>query len=355
MKKAARRKYIRLRNSLLKKLVKTAPEPGEEIDVQTEYATSSNVYGVYNTLDPDHRDDISGTVRRIINYVNDPQLRRPLNILMYAAPGSGKSHLVKCICDVIDGVEPVTYNMSGMSGTEDLLSALDTVRNIKALDKSPLLFLDEFDSKNGAHFPLLLPLLWDGELRIGHRDLKLGKLVIVMAGSSRAIEVYAVGDTERKVGGEGESAHVAGPEKLDDLLSRINGGTLTIPSLNKRPADKVCISLALLEHRFGATLQTVPWYFLSFIAQCTFHHGVRSLTHLIDLIPRDDSVGDGLAERHFRGLKAHLTADLLRSGLRLHLSAGGDGDVAKLWKSCRKYKNPVRFQEEPLEEEEDEI
>ena len=50
---------------------------------------------------------------------------------------------------------------------------MDAVRNFKVLDKMPILFPDEFDS-DPSKYALLLPLLWDGEVHVGHRDLKTG-------------------------------------------------------------------------------------------------------------------------------------------------------------------------------------
>jgi len=87
-------------------------------------------------------------------------------------------------------IKDVTYNMANFQNIEDFVQPLDAVRNIKVNDKLPLLFLDEFDCQL-SNYPLLLPLLWDGELQVGHRDLKVGKLVIILAGSGDDIKTAA--------------------------------------------------------------------------------------------------------------------------------------------------------------------
>ena len=80
-------------------------------------------------------------------------------------------------------VQAVTFNMATMQSADDMAQPIDELRNLKVNDRFPLLFLDEFDS-DITRYASLLPLLWDGELHIGHRDLKLGKAVIVLAGSN---------------------------------------------------------------------------------------------------------------------------------------------------------------------------
>jgi hypothetical protein len=51
--------------------------------------------------------------------------------------------------------------MASLHSIDDLTQPLDEIRNLKVVDRLPILFLDEFDS-NPANFPMLLPLMWDG-------------------------------------------------------------------------------------------------------------------------------------------------------------------------------------------------
>ena len=179
----------------------------------------------------------------------------------------------------------------------DLIPPLDAARNYKVEDRLPLLFLDEFDART-ENFPLLLPLLWDGEITIGEHDLKLGKVVIVLAGSHPrlpdAMERARSMERERSI--SSELVPGASYPKFIDLLSRINGGVLTIPALSdpthtwQRRADKICIAVSLLRERFGHSLRRVPLPLLRFIAQAEFRYGVRSIAHLIDLIPHNKGI-----------------------------------------------------------------
>lgn len=318
--------------------------PAKEIDVIEPYETSRRLLGEYVTLDADHQRDINRVIHTIIAYADDRSRKRPLNIIMRAEPGSGKSHFVKCLAKRLrrHQATAVDFNMASLQNIEDLAVPLDAVRNQKVVDHLPILFLDEFDA-NPDRFPMLLPLLWDGEVHIAHRELRMGKLVIILAGSSVMIEdAMRDGKTMQK-------ATVSDNGKLADLLSRINGGELQIPSLEvvdkerDRRIDKVCLTIALLQQRFGNELQFVPWSLLRFVYSTQFRYGVRSIAHLIDLLnpqgPRWLNVNRGFPfERSaldivtLRGLPLNSVEQLKKSSLAYHIVAeDGPATVTNQW------------------------
>lgn len=243
----------------------------------------------YATLNLNHISQINSFVNRIEKYTTDTTQQRPLNFMMLASPGAGKSHFIKCVAARLESksVSAITFNMAGMEANDDLVPALDSARNLKVEDRLPLLFLDEFDSSED-NFALLLPLLWDGGLNLGQRDLKLGKVIIVMAGSDPAIPKAM--DHARSMRAEAP-ANTGHNTKLIDLFSRVNGGVLHIPPFLDvaqgidRRTDKVCIASELLRNRFGRSLKQVPLGLLRFIAAVEFRYDVRSIAHLVDMIP----------------------------------------------------------------------
>jgi hypothetical protein len=276
--------------------------------------------------------------------------------MMQAEPGSGKSHLVKSLAASIKNHDAVAidYNMAGLQGIEDLLQPLDSVRNVKVQDKLPILFLDEFDS-DPSRYPLFLPLMWDGELNIGHRNLKLGKLVIILAGSSSAI-----GAAMEAAKGMQHASATAEDGKLIDLVSRINGGELVIPSLDlieterDRRADKVCLTISLLKSRFGKELELIPLSLLRFVATSKFRYGVRSLAHFIDLI---QPFADGI-ESTSQILTSQLSfplssvTSLRNSSLAYHVfSEGGASAIVDHWKKVSSDEANVRIREEAEHDE----
>ena len=243
----------------------------------------------YATLDSNHIEQISSLIKTIERYIGDSSQQRPLNLLMLASPGAGKSHFIKCVASRLasHSVRAITFNMTSMESNDDLITPLDAARNLKVEDRLPLLFFDEFDS-SPSNFALLLPLLWDGSLNVGQRDLRLGKVIIVMAGSDPSLPETM--DNARSMRCEAPTGAGHNP-KLIDLFSRINGGILSIPPFYDstrqidRRADKVCIAIQLLKNRFGKNLVLVPLSLLRFIATTQFRYDVRSIAHLIDLIP----------------------------------------------------------------------
>lgn len=299
---------------------KTLPGPILPFAVQA----SDSLLPGYATLDDAHRDEIKKLIADIGGYLADPSRKRSLNCLMLATPGAGKSHFIKQLAKKMKAqrVQAVTFNMATMQSHDDMAQPVDELRNVKVNDRFPLLFLDEFDS-DPSRYATLLPLLWEGELHIGHRDLKLGKAVIVLAGSNPNLPKTM--DQSAKMQLEGESKDsVESGGKLVDLLSRINGGIITIPDLDLRTqnrdrrVDKVCVAIALLKDRFGKDLAQVPRALLRFIAETKFRYGVRSIAHLIDLI---DSAA--FVKNTLKGASLHLPLrnekELRESSLKLHL------------------------------------
>jgi hypothetical protein len=314
-------------------------------------ALSGKALPGYATLDYDHIIEIQEILAGIKRYQTDLSQKRPLNFLMLASPGAGKSYFIRCVAEKLGSKEigAITYNMVGLQRHEDLIPALDAARNLKVEDRLPLLFLDEFDA-DPQHFALLLPLLWDGGMTLGQHDLKLGKIVIILAGSSPSVpETMEQARSMKDVLPENTS-----PPKLMDLLSRINGGVLRIPKLSdplhaaERRADKVCIAVQLLRQRFGSQLLTVPIALLRFIAVTDFRYGVRSITHLIDLIPHVK----GLVDLTLSALRLPLkdAQTLKGSSLAYHLHSDDEAHgVITRWKESIRTKGQITVYNERLE------
>jgi hypothetical protein len=112
--------------------------------------------------------------------------------------------------------------------------------------------------------------------------------------------------------------------KLVDLLSRINGGIVDIPDLDLRTndrdrrVDKVCVTIALLNARFGNSLSQIPRALLRFVAHTHFRYGVRSIAHLIDIINLKAFKREALTIKT-ADLPMHSEETLRESSLRLHL------------------------------------
>jgi hypothetical protein len=334
---------------------RTETEKKKEIDLVSPFAVSSQLLGDYVTLDWPHYQSIRRVRWEILAYAEDRSRKRPLNIIMQAEPGSGKSHLVKSLAASIKSHEAfaIDYNMANLQNIEDLLQPLDSVRNVKVQDKLPILFLDEFDS-NTSRYPLLLPLMWDGEINIAHRNLKLGKLVIILAGSSSDISTAMATAKGMQATGVVEDG------KLIDLVSRINGGELEIPPLDlvspdrDRRADKVCLTISLLKYRFGDELEIIPISILRFVATSKFRYGVRSLAHFIDLIRpfAADSVNTKQLLPEQLRFPLSSVASLRNSSLAYHVySEDGAAAIVEHWKVVSSGEANVRIRPKAEDDE----
>jgi predicted AAA+ superfamily ATPase len=305
----------------------------------------------YATLDDQHRGEIQKLITDIAAYLQDTSRKRPFNALMLAAPGAGKSHFIKQLAGAMteNRVQAVTFNMATMQSPDDMAQPIDELRNLKVNDRFPLLFLDEFDS-DPARYPALLPLLWDGELQVGHRDLKLGKAVIVLAGSNPDLPKAMDQSAQMRLEVDPSESSIS-TGKLIDLLSRISGGIISIPDLDLRTehrdrrVDKVCVAVALLKARFGTELHAVPRSLLRFIAETRFRYGVRSIAHLIDLIGTEAFRNGGLKPVKL-GLPFANEPALQQSSLKLHLLDKDQGfGIVNRWKEFSRDKVTVSLRQ----------
>jgi len=330
-----------------------------EIDLVAAYERSAGLLGRYVTLDSRHYEAIHRVRQQISKYAEDKTRGRPLSFLMQAEPGSGKSHFVKCLAESLKRHDAVAvdYNMASLEKMEDLVQPLDAVRNLKVQDRLPILFLDEFDS-DPDRYPLLLPLLWDGELIVAHRNLKLGKLVIILAGSGDVIgKAMAAAKTMWPLVDRGDG-------KLVDLLSRINGGELEIPPMDlckggrDRRADKVCITISLLQARFGSDLRLVPLSLLRFVATTKFRYSARSIANLVDLVkPFKPDAKEWCQLTHEQLQFPFDSVSRLRnSALVGHIcceSEDGPKEIITKWGTLASDEAYVRILNEPVEGEEE--
>jgi hypothetical protein len=351
--------YARSREAIAQLILSNKPKESD-IDIKIDYNRSQRTLGKYVTLDWEHIQDIRDLQSKINAYSNDCTLKRPLSIMMLAKPGAGKSHFIKCLANKIE-IDAVNYNMATLQNLNDLIQPLESVRNLKVVqDRLPLLFLDEFDSRE-ENYSLLLPLLWDGELHVSDRDIRLGRAIIIIAGSDLGIrkKMEEVRSMRMNTAGH-DNNQEKNEKKLTDLLSRINGGVLEIPDLDlitserNRQVDKVCLTIALLQQRFGSDLEVVPWSLLRFVGISKFRYGVRSIAHLIEAIPFNPAIEEKKAL-----LKEHLVlplsekSKLQKSSLVYHLTTDGNPQqIVDLWNDTMASATIVRFYK-PLEQDEE--
>jgi len=252
--------------------------------------------------------------------------------------------------------------MATMHSRDDLTSTLDLARNMIVDGKLPIIFLDEFDSNPQQHFPLLLPLLWDGTLHTGSRELRVGRCILFLAGSNPNLPDQL--DDARtcrppKDGGESRGKEL-------DLFSRINGSVVKVPKLadsDRAVSQRVLLAVSLVRRRFPKCVK-LPLGLLRFVAKARFRYDARSVATLIDLIPKppgqsagalgtfpeDSKVVEEIRSEELAQLQLEQTKLLKKSPLALHLwhEQGLEGLVEQ-WNEAMKDDCPQHIYHPELE------
>ncbi len=185
---------------------------------RVERKTISPVFGKYITHNEGFVEYLDGVRDQINTYVNRPFVKRPLNILLAAPPGSGKSFLIKQIIEDMDSDLKVSFEeiyISSLENVTELYSIFQRVQSVNLEGKIPVVFFDEIDSEIGATavYAKFLAPMWDGTFYIGKEKFYLGRSVFFFAGSTLSLE-----NKSKEILEAHETAN--GPMSYDSYLGR---------------------------------------------------------------------------------------------------------------------------------------
>ncbi len=165
-------------------------------------------YGQFGALySVDHAElESLNSIRNLINqYVHGDKGKKPLCLGVFGPPGAGKSFGVKQIAKGILGsnVSILEFNLSQFDDYTMLVGAFHQVRD-KALEgKIPVVFWDEFDSKELKWLQYLLSPMQDGAFLEGQLRHPIGKCIFVFAGGTRpTMQAFSISDPDKVYGEE---------------------------------------------------------------------------------------------------------------------------------------------------------
>jgi hypothetical protein len=176
-------------------------------------------FGDLFTVDRNEIESLRNLKKIMETYLNFDKGKKPLSIAVFGPPGAGKSFAVEQIGKGIMGdmYELICFNLSQFKDPGDIIGALHQVRDLVLKKKIPLVFWDEFDSKNYSWLQYLLAPMQDGAFQEGQVTHPVGKCIFVFAGGT-SYTMSAFGCFS-----DPEAVKDFTLKKGPDFISRING------------------------------------------------------------------------------------------------------------------------------------
>ena len=192
-------------------------------------------FGKLMAVDRVEIESLRGLERLIKNYERNPRPSKPLSIAVFGAPGSGKSFGVKQIAKTVlgDKAPILEFNLSQFSDPGELIGAFHQVRDKVLGGTTPIVFWDEFDSREYMWLQYLLAPMQDGAFQEGQVTHPIGKCVFVFAGGT-SYDFANFSPREGLRGGAGDDLAGGAETRLTkfekfklvkgpDFVSRLNG------------------------------------------------------------------------------------------------------------------------------------
>jgi hypothetical protein len=279
---------------------------------------------------------LRGLRQLVADYVRQGVAKRPLSIAVFGAPGAGKSFGVRELTRAVLGekVPILEFNLAQFDSTAELLGLLHQVRDKVLEGRMPVVFWDEFDSKELKWLQYLLAPMQDGRIQDGQISHPIGKCVFIFAGGTSS-EFARFGPAEPGKNADSDEQQAWDKfraSKGPDFRSRLNGyldvlgpNPRRTPTGEDDPAD-VSFPLRralLLRSKLGlldSERLTIDRGVLSALLEVSrYTHGARSMEKIIEQAKAGALPGGVIGRSHLPP----------RQLLELHVDAGNFMDLVE--------------------------
>lgn len=200
----------------------------EGVIITSEGNQEFHLWRSYGTLDSyvcpggTKRSSINELVQSLHAFRNNPKPPVPLNTLLVAEPGWGKSYLAECLSNHFDFYF-LSYSIAQMSTTKELVDSFKEISSIQKQSEKPcLIFMDEIDAEISGYnvLGLLLSPMWDGKFKSDGYTNKIDPCAWIFAGTKSQKMMLNL-------------------PKGRDFISRINGPIIDIDFLNDKIRSEI--------------------------------------------------------------------------------------------------------------------
>jgi hypothetical protein len=329
-------------------------------------------FGKLLTMDRGDIESLRSIRQLMLRYKAEERPKTPLSIAVFGAPGSGKSFGLKQIAEAIFHDKPIEFNLSQFKGPEELYGAYHQIRDRVLAGATPVVFWDEFDSRELMWLQYLLAPMQDGVFQEGPFTHSIGKCVFVFAGGTSydyryfgPLEPPAEKEDDEMKKARREFVQKKGPDFKSRLTTCLNvlgpnprklfdrklaeagrDPWVDDPADVEFPVRRAILLRGLLKYDPAKELKIDPGLLTALLEVGHYRNGARSMEKLIGQIVADGSTVPSRAGLPHREIVAMLVEEVDEFYDRLHATGFGPEIEALAEKIHERYRQKNKEERE---------